>query len=232
MESTYGVHSESLFAYLARVPDPRRRQARQYPLVSIIAMLVLAAIHGESSLRGMWLWAKARWERLWEPLGFPMPNLPSLSQVWYVAARLEEEQLERVLGDWLEAVGGGQGGRISVDGKTLRGSRRVGQSPLQVVEAVGQELKVVLGQRSSQQGDEVEAALALLRELPLEGRLVTLDAGLLQREVAQTILARGGDYLGVLKENHPQLKATVDGWIKEQVFPPGEIAATRPSGGE
>jgi hypothetical protein len=40
--------------------------------------------------------------------------------------------------------------------------------------------------------DCVEAVTALLYELPLEGRIVSLDAGLLQRSVVTTIEEKGG----------------------------------------
>ncbi|HEV8635549.1 MAG TPA: hypothetical protein VG370_15090 [Chloroflexota bacterium] len=61
MQPSVEPHAESLLGDLGRVPDRRRRQGRRYPLAAVLGMLVLAAPHGESSLRGMWLWARARW---------------------------------------------------------------------------------------------------------------------------------------------------------------------------
>jgi predicted transposase YbfD/YdcC len=51
--------------------------------------------------------------------------------------------------------------------------------------------------------------LELLALLVLEGRVFTLDAMLAQREVAQTIVAAGGDYLMTVKGNQPQLQADI-----------------------
>jgi hypothetical protein len=76
MQPSVEPHAESLLGYLGRVPDRRRRQGRRDPLAGVLGMLVLAAPHGESSLRGMWLWARARWGRLWMPLGFRSPAPP------------------------------------------------------------------------------------------------------------------------------------------------------------
>jgi len=50
--------------YLRDIRDPRRRQGRMYPLTSILTMLILAAVNGESSLRGMWKWAEQHWEQI------------------------------------------------------------------------------------------------------------------------------------------------------------------------
>jgi hypothetical protein len=49
---------------LRDIRDPRRRQGRIYPLASILTMLTLAAVNGESTLRGMWKWAEQHWERI------------------------------------------------------------------------------------------------------------------------------------------------------------------------
>ena len=43
--------------------------------------------------------------------------------------------------------------------------------------------------------------------MPLAGRLVTTDALLTQREVAQQVVAGGGDYLLPVKANQPTLHA-------------------------
>jgi len=45
---------------LTTIPDPRRRRGRHYPLYGLLAIALLAAMHGERSLRGVWRWACAR----------------------------------------------------------------------------------------------------------------------------------------------------------------------------
>lgn len=48
-------------------------------------------------------------------------------------------------------------------------------------------------------------AAAVLRRLELRGRVITGDAQFCQRSVCQQILAQGGDYFFVVKENQPTL---------------------------
>ena len=50
----------------------------------------------------------------------------------------------------------------------------------------------------------------VLRQIVLMGRVVTMDALLTQRQVAQTIVDAGGDYVMIVKENQPQLKADIE----------------------
>lgn len=187
------VDPRSLLGRLRFLPDPRRRQARVYPLPGLIAMLVLAAAAGESSLRGMWLWAVDRWDTIGDRLGFwDVGRAPALGTVWKVMGKTDLGKLETVFAEWSCQELGAEEDAVAIDGKTLCGSRRHGETALQVVTAAGQDLKRVLAQSQVQKGDWVAAALDILSAVPLEGKVVTMDAGLLHRSVAQTVVKKGG----------------------------------------
>ena len=57
--------------------------------------------------------------------------------------------------------------------------------------------------------NEIPVVLDLLRQLVLEGGVVTMDALLTQRLIAQQIVAAGGDYVMVVKDNQPQLREDI-----------------------
>jgi hypothetical protein len=187
----------SLLEVLRRVPDPRRREGRVYPLASILAMLILASVNGESSLRGMLMWADAHWAMLVRELGFkPTRKAPVYGGVWRLLAALDPAALEQALAEWSAGLAA-EAVAVSLDGKQLRGSKRAGLLPaLQVVSAAAQTVGVVVGQASAADGDMVAGALAVLQGLPLEGKVVTMDAGLLQKRVVDTVLAKGGPVWG------------------------------------
>lgn len=217
----------SLLGYLQRVEDARRREGKIYPLWSILGMLVLAALNGQKTLRSMWLWCATHWGKISRPLGFTgQAHAPSYGAVWYALHQLDAAQLEQETQAWAGQVRCQETEGWSIDGKVLRGSRREdpSEAALQVVTMVAQTLRQVMGQQSVSGGDQIEATLQLLQAVPLEGKLVTLDAGLLRREVANTIVDQGGDYLGPLKGNEAELKDAVDAWIEGQIFSPGDVA--------
>ena len=56
-------------------------------------------------------------------------------------------------------------------------------------------MQLVLAQEEVKGEHVIEAALRLIQG---EGRVVTLDAGLNQREIADAIVKKGGAYLGVV----------------------------------
>ena len=58
--------------------------------------------------------------------------------------------------------------------------------------------------------NEITAVETLLGQLVVEGRIVTMDALLTQRHVAQTIVDKGGDYVMIVKDNQPQLRADIE----------------------
>ncbi len=180
----------SLLEHLQTIPDPRRGQGRVYPLGSILGMLVVAALNGESSLRGMWKWAEAHWGRIGEALGFPRHRgVPQYGTLWNVLAKLPEEALMAAIARWAET----EGVRVSLDGKTLRGSkRRAGLPAVQRIAAFGNAVGVLMGSRLVEGNDPIQAALELLGALPLEGRVVSLDAGLNHRRVVERVLEKGG----------------------------------------
>ena len=97
-----------------------------------------------------------------------------------------------------------------MDGKTLRGSKRRGAADAHLLSAFSHRLGAVLGQTAvPDKTNEIGAADEFLLSLLLEGRVVTADALLTQRSLAQTILDSGGDYLLVVKDNQPTLHADI-----------------------
>ncbi|MCD6290089.1 MAG: hypothetical protein J7M34_06255, partial [Anaerolineae bacterium] len=85
----------------------------------------------------------------------------------------------------------------AMDGKTLRGSKwRGGEAALQVLTMAGQALRGIVGQRLVEGRDELEAALQLLEEVPLGGKVVSVDAGIMKAPFAQGVVEKGGPILG------------------------------------
>ena len=212
------LHPDSILGRLAAcVTDPRSRHGRRYPLVAVLGMLLLGVLEGEGSLRGMWLRGKQYWSALMASLGEEgCPRPPALSTTWYLLQRLDATQLGHAWGSFVAQ----EEEALAADGKHLRGSKRAGARALQVLTLVqvltlaGHQSRQVLAQQEIGEGDEAQAAIRVLSQFPLQGRLVSLDAGLMEREVVQTIHQRGGYYIGLLKSNQPSLHEAVALWIE------------------
>jgi predicted transposase YbfD/YdcC len=66
----------------------------------------------------------------------------------------------------------------------------------------------------------------LLKTIVLKGRLVTGDAAFCQRELCEQIVDSGGDYLFVVKDNQPDLKAAVEADFRPGFSPRHRKTAT------
>jgi hypothetical protein len=93
----------------------------------------------------------------------------------------------------------------------VSGSRTTAEGPgVPLLAAFCRSLQGVIGElRVPPGGNEITAALTLLKGLSLEGLLVTGDAEFAQREICRTIVDRGGGYVFVVKDNQPRLCADI-----------------------
>jgi hypothetical protein len=140
----------------------------------------------------------------------------------YFYKALDVAATEQVLGAW--AQGSRPLGTVAIDGKRLRGSAPAGHDGsegVHVVAAFASQLGAVIGQvQVAPEADEITAALALLKSLPLAGAIITGDAAFCQRAVCQGVRDRKGDYLFTVKANQPQLMADI-ALAFGDAFPPG-----------
>lgn len=221
---------QPLLRVLAEVPDVRGRQGRRHPLAAVLGLAVAATLCGARSYSAIADWGRTAGADLAGVLGFTRQTTPCAATFYLVFRRLDWPQLEAALGRWADTVlraippAAGEVEGIALDGKTLRGSRRQGAPAVHLLSAVSHRLGLTLGQQAvDDKTNEIPLTPVLLRGLLLEGRVVTMDALLTQRQIAQTVLDGGGDYVMVVKDNQPQLRQAI-----ATVFASPPPAATRP----
>ena len=213
----------TLWDVLGTIVDRRGRKGRQYPLQALLAIAIAAMLAGANDLRAIF-----RWGRRLKPEAlalFGLEKAPCHSQWFYFFRSLEGDALGRTLGAF--ALGGAEPGHIAIDGKTLKGSRRLDAKALHVVSAFATKLSAVVGDIVVEPDqNEITAALVLLKQLPLQGTIITGDAIFCQREICREITDGGGDYAFVVKDNQPELKASIAESFGE--LSPLRSPATRP----
>jgi len=186
---------KSLKEELEQLSDDR--EWSEYPLVGIVLLMCLAIMCGCHSIRGIARWGRARRWELSERLGFRRNRMPSEKELRLMLGRVDRAGLEGILGRWGEAIWQEMRGEglpaLSMDGKKLRGSRTDDLPAVHLLSAVAHQVQVVLGQvEVESHTNEIKGAIPLLTELILDGRVITVDALLTQREIAQFIVEKGG----------------------------------------
>jgi hypothetical protein len=185
----------SLRAAFAKIPDSK--QPYTYPLEGVLTLIGLAMMCGKNGEREIARWAQAQRWTLAERLGFPREKMPSLGTIQEALRRVPAAVFSRVISEWTESVfqayGRPAGAGVAIDGKVVRGSRTPDQSALHLLSAFAHEVKLVLGQTPvAERTNEIGGIDPLLADLVLEGRVVTVDAQLTQRAIAETIREKGG----------------------------------------
>ena len=139
-------------------------------------------------------------------MGFSQEKTPCVATLHRVFKGLDVAAFEAVVGSWLAKSGVDSDDPLSLDGKTLRGIHGEEMPGVHLVSAYASRAGAVLAQVAAPgKGEELAAAKEVLRQVPLEGRVVVADALLTQREVCEQIVAGGGEYLLPVKENQPTL---------------------------
>src|SRR5829696_31598 len=175
-----------LWDALGDVPDRRGRQGRQYELRSVLGIALAAMLAGANDLRAIWRWGRRLRPEALRLFGIESGRSPCHASYHYFFQALDADALAATLGRY--ARGEATGGHIALDGKTLRGSRRLDAAPLHVLSAFATELAAVIGDLVvPPEANEITAALTLLKGLPLEGAIVTGDAIFAQREICRHV---------------------------------------------
>lgn len=124
-------------------------------------------------------------------MGQPPPCVATLHRVFKA---LDVDAFEGAMGEWLVRTGVEPDDALALDGKTLRGIHGEAIPGMHLVAAYAHQAEVIVAPlRTEGEGQEITTTKEVLAGLPLEGRVVTADALLTQREVCQQVVEQGGD---------------------------------------
>ena len=112
----------SLLDRLAGLSDPRSRHGRQYPLIPLVALCLVATRDGCTSEDTIAQFGRLRRHRLGHALGFRDGQMPCANTLTNPLAALDADHLDRVIGAWLADRHAAGWDHLALDGKTVRGS--------------------------------------------------------------------------------------------------------------
>ena len=201
----------TLWSALEGIPDRRTRKGRRYPLASIVGLSFAAMLSGANDLLSICRWGKRLTPKALEMLGIERGRTPCHSTYHYVFQSISAIDLEQALGVLVRAdgpLGPGCLGHVAIDGKRLRGSQHETSPGVHMLQAFSTRLQAAVGSLAvPPDSAEVVEALKLIRDLPLDGAVVTGDAAFTYRRIVEAIRDRGGHYFLFVKANQPELQA-------------------------
>jgi hypothetical protein len=206
-----------LIEVFADIPDFRKSRGKRHPLPAILALSCSAMLCGCRGYGAIAEWGRNYGTRIANALGFTHKP-PCAATLFTIFGHLDHEAFEARVGAWANSVVAQTSATpeapeeaMAVDGKTLRGSKKQGAPGTHLLSVLSHRLGLTLTQQAvDAKTNEIKAIETVLEQIVLQGRVLTMDALLTQRQVAQTIVDKGGDYVMIVKENQPKLKRTLD----------------------
>ena len=173
-----------LINYLNAIPDPRRKQAQQYDLGSLLLFSIMAILSGATSYRKIECFIKARRKRLNKLCGISWKRAPAHNTIRYAFIGLNADNMEIVFRAHAQLLQGQSPyGSIAMDGKVLRGSfdHFNDREAAQMLSAFATDSQLVLGHiwitdEDGEKEHEIQAVQRLIEDLDLSNQLFTLDA--------------------------------------------------------
>jgi hypothetical protein len=217
----------NLLELLAQIPDPR---GRRHPLAAMLTTIVCAILTGSRGYRSIAQWVRSQNATVWQWLGFH--RKPSCANCFRnLLLALKPEVLEAILRQWMAAViqlpPSDAVQSVAMDGKSLCNTLAAHERNVHLLSLLDQATGGVLSQQAvPPTTHEAKTAVELLKTIVLNGRLVTGDAMFCQRELCEEIVDSGGDYLFVVKDNQPELKAAAAADFQPGFSPRHRKAAT------
>lgn len=214
----YGLGS--LYDRFEKIVDPRKAKGKRYSLVTLLVLIFLAKLSGKDNPVEIADWAKNEAEELAELLGLDrswMPHHNTYRRVFQDI--LNENEFELLMEEYHQQYSEADGEVFSMDGKALRGTRIPGQERSDYVLSVydGQTQRVKAQEVVETKENEIVAAARVLKQVKLDGKIVTGDALHTQRAVSEQILKDHGQYLWPVKDNQKHLHDSI-----QQLFAPDQ----------
>lgn len=205
--------NQNLFLlHFAQLEDPRLDRKKRHSLINLITITICAVLGGAEGWTDIARFGKAK--EPWLRTFLTLPNgIPSHDTFGRFFALLDPVRFQQCFIDWVRAVHQRVEGVVAIDGKTARRShdQGKGKNAIHMVSAWATENGVALGQtKVDDKSNEITAIPELVKWLQLSGCLVTIDAMGCQREIAQTIVQAGADYLLAVKGNQETLCEDVE----------------------
>lgn len=214
------INIRDLLSYLMRVKDGRKRRGQRYRLEIILVLFILAKLCGQNKVYGIADWAQQHSEYLTGALGLKRKRLPHHSTYRRILTdEVDGDDLEQLVGEYLSKLPrSGQDTVIAIDGKTVRGTITAEDAfGLHLLAAYLPGEGIVLMQMVVEKDKENEIVVApkLLECLDLRNKVVIGDAMHTQRQLSIQIVAAGGDFVWVVKDNQANTRRAI-----EQLFAP------------
>ena len=223
--------------YFEEIKDTRQQGKIKYILVEVIVITIAAVTAGAEHWNEIAMYCKSKVDMFRREFNMKLENgVPTDDTFQRIFAIIKPDQLEKCFVNWARSISDIPVDEIvSVDGKTICGSRDDNYSVIHMVSAWANKTGIVLGQqRVDEKSNEIPAVPQLLDLIDVQNCTITSDAMSCQKKTVQKIREKNCNYVICLKGNqetlHDDVKLYFETAEKEPEFYPLSKTSTLDKG--
>lgn len=201
-----------LLAVLETVFDVRKARGKRHPMQYVLAVCLCATLTGAKNFVAIAQWAADQSRETLIRLGAKYGRPPSERTIRRVLTQVDVQEIDEKTGCWVaQHTRLKAGDAVAIDGKTLRGSSDGAQQAVHLLSAVVHREGTTVAQTPVPgKTNEITCVEPLLKNVEIEGAVVTADALLTQKKIAKYIVDdRKADYVFTAKGNQPTLQQDI-----------------------
>lgn len=211
--------------YFEEIEDTRQQGKIKYILVEVIVITIAAVTAGAEHWNEIAMYCKSKVDMFRREFNLKLENgVPTDDTFQRIFAIIKPDQLEKCFVNWARSISDiPEDEIVSVDGKTICGSRDDNYSVIHMISAWANKTGIVLGQqRVDGKSNEIPAVPQLLDLIDVQNCTITSDAMSCQKKTVQKIREKNCNYVICLKGNqetlHDDVKLYFETAEKEQAL--------------
>ncbi|MCL2521793.1 MAG: ISAs1 family transposase [Erysipelotrichales bacterium] len=206
--------------YIEKITDPRQQGKTKYNLHEIITMTICAVMSGCEIWEEIIDFCKVKENWFCNELKLTLANgIASHDTFQRIFQIIKPDEFEKCFVEWVKSIKtNAEKEYISIDGKTVCGSKKDGKDGIHLVGAWASKNQLALGQiKVDGKTNEIKAIPKLLDLLELSNSVITIDAMGCQKDIAEKIIKDAeSDYVLALKGNQGNLYNDVKLYFDEE----------------
>ena len=195
-----------------------------YRVSDVLIMMVCGMLCGLQSVDDIHDWAKSSPSRKFLEKEFGITKILSRAQFYNILRLVDAEKFKQAFIRWMRNTlsRGTHGKTVAIDGKTVCSTDKLTEdgSVLHIASAIVSDLKLVIGsQECATKTSEITAFRELIGLLDVSGAVVVADALHCNQKSAKAVADADANYLFVVKDNLPTLKANIKMFFQNEDAP-------------
>lgn len=212
-----------LIEHLRTIPEPRKARGIRHGKISLLAVAICALLSGAKGFSAIGEWAAGcsqsvlrrlwcRWDR--RKKRYLPPSEPTLRRLMQ---KVDAAEVDRAVSSWLlRQAKGTEKGVLAIDGKTVKGAGH-----LHLLSAFLHHEGIAIAQSEvAAAGGEIAGMRQMLKDMDVDGMVITADALHTQKETAAFLVKdKGADYFFTVKDNQSALRNDIES-LQWEAIPP------------